>query len=78
MRNMTYERFEYVAGAWILAGVVLVAACLLGVCACRVVARVREGLQQQARTVANYPEPVCEWCGRPMDGRSCTCEGREL
>ncbi len=88
---MTYERAESVAGAWILAGVVLMTACLLGVCACQVVARVREvigrerGLTRQARTAASgfpsidsavYPDPPCEWCGAV--GAGCICEGREF
>jgi len=89
MRSLSvrsWDVVERVAAAWLLAALVALVACLMVVTACRAVAEVRralggreqgqgQGLTRQART---YPDPVCEWCGGVMDGKSCQCEGVEL
>lgn len=75
-----WESFERMVGTWLLALIVVLAFCLVVVTVCRVVAVME---QSEARESVGwvsgaYPDPPCEWCGQPMDGHSCQCEGGGL
>lgn len=75
-----WESFERVVGTWLLALIVVLAFCLVVVTVCRVVAVMEqsEARESVGWVTGAYPDPPCEWCGQPMDGHSCQCEGGGL